>query len=139
MGIKIHGNMFKPEGKSYIHLWRIYGTKKSFKYSDGRLAPLPQSWEFVTEFKIKKSRGKIGWPTIELEPTDGDGYKFYNLIGVKGEGQEIWHEDNELTLPHDLPDEFEPPFDFGTWILWNLERVGAIAPGQIEGRLDDSQ
>jgi hypothetical protein len=47
-------------------------------------------------------------------------------------GKEKWHTDDvPLMLPADLPDEFEPPFDISTWLLWNLEREGVIAPGQL--------
>jgi hypothetical protein len=133
MGIKIRGHLFKPvEDKPLCMTWRVYGTKKAFTYADGRLAPLPASWEFVTEFKLRSSRGKFGFPEFELEPTDTeDGWKFYNLVPLDADGKEIWHKDNELALPHHLPEEFEPPFDVATWLLWNLENKGLIAPGQL--------
>ena len=133
MGIKIHGHMFKPiDGNMYRQCWRVYGTRKTFQRSDGQLAPLPATWELVTEFELRKSRGKVGFPTFELEPTDGDGFRFYKLVCLDDEGKEAWHKgDESLTLPSALPDEFEPPFDVGTWILWNLERVGVIAEEQL--------
>jgi hypothetical protein len=132
MGIKIHGYDFKPTAGGPHHLsWRIYGTKKVFSYSDGRVGPLPASWEFVTEFRLKSARGKVGFPDFELEPTDTGDWKFYSLVSLDADGHEVWHKDEELTLPHDLPDEFEPPFDIATWLLWNLERKGVIAPGQL--------
>jgi hypothetical protein len=39
--------------------------------------PLLASWELVTEFELKKSRGKVGFPNFELEATDGDSFRFY--------------------------------------------------------------
>ena len=133
MKIKIHGNMFTPtNGGPYVNTWRVYGSRKALKYSDGKETVMPGTWEFVTEFELKKSRGKMGFPTLELEPTGEGGLLFYKLVPLKPDGEEIWHKDDEpLTLPASLPEEFEPPFDFGTWVLWNLERVGDIAPGQL--------
>jgi hypothetical protein len=134
MAIKIKGFMFKPiESDPHCLAWRVYGTKKVFNYPDGRLAPLPQTWELVTEFKLKQARGKVGFPDFELEPTDGDSWRFYNLVPLDASGKEMWHKDDELTLPADLPMEFEPPFDVGTWLLWNMENKGIIEPGQLEG------
>jgi hypothetical protein len=133
MSIKITGYLFTPkEGGPCTPQWRIYGTKKVFNYEDGRLAPLPASWELVAEFEMKNSRGKIGFPDFKLEPTTETGWRFYRMIGVDKTGKEIWHKDDTpLTLPPDLPEEFEPPFDVATWLLWNLEREGVIAPGQL--------
>jgi hypothetical protein len=132
MVIKIHGHLFTPQETKHHDIWRVYGTRQTFTRSDGRLAPMPATWELVAE----RSRGKVGFPTFELEPTDGESYRFYKLICLDDEGKEVWHRDDEpLTLPSTLPDEFEPPFDVPTWLLWNLERVGAIAPGQIENRI----
>jgi hypothetical protein len=133
MGIKIHGHMFKPvESKPLCMTWRVYGTKQTFTFSDGRLGATPATWEFVTEFKLKSSRGKFGFPTFELEPTDAAaGWKFYNLVPLDAEGKEIWHKDNEITLPHDLPEEFGGSLDVGAWLLWNMEEKGIIALGQL--------
>ncbi len=127
MGIRIHGHLFKPIESDRPHhmLWRVYGSRQAFERESGRLAPLPATWEFVAEFKLKRARGKVGFPDFELEPTvatNTDGWKFYNLVPVDGEGKEIWHKDNELTLPADLPEEFEGELDVGSWLLWNLNQ-----------------
>ena len=131
--IKIHGHLFTPtNGKPCVPHWRIYGTKKTFNFEDGRLAPMPGSWELVTEFDLKQARGKVGFPDFKLEPTVEGGFRFYKMIAVDEAGKETWHNgDDPLTLPPDLPDEFERPFDVATWLLWNLERNGVIAPGQL--------
>ena len=130
MAIKISGFMIRPQPKSgYFLTWRIYGTKKVF---EGRRASSPASREFVTEFKLVRRGGKIGFPDLELEPTDrGDGWKFYQLVAVDEAGNEQWNKDEELTLPLHLPDELERPLNVPTWLLWNLERTGVIAPGQL--------
>jgi hypothetical protein len=70
-------------------------------------------------------------PDVELPPTTEHGVQFYNLVLVDQAGNEKWHADEELTLPADLPDEFEGQLDFPGWLLYNLERKGVIAPGQL--------
>jgi len=132
MPITIAGYSFKPtEDKPLTPTWRIYGTKEVFRLKDGKLKPQPGTWEKVTEFKLQRRGGKVGFPAIELEPTDRGEWRFYQLVPLDEDGREIWHEDGEMILPHDLPSEFEPPFDFPTWSLWNLEFMGVIAPGQL--------
>jgi hypothetical protein len=141
MGIKIAGYLIQPTEPDTPHCWnwRIYGSKTGFRYPDGKLKPQPGTWELVKEFKLQKKANKIGFPSIELEATDRGEWRFYQLVALDVDGREIWHKDNDaLILPHDLPSEYEPPFDIPTWLLWNLEFNGHIEPGQIEGRKSDT-
>lgn len=130
MAIKIHESLITPENpSSHCKRWRVYGTRKAL-YAGGNLSALPGSWELVTEFELKQSGRKVGFPSFELEPTDEGEWVFYSLVPVDESGREIWHEGEELSLPRDLPEAFER-LDVATWMLWNLERRGVIAPGQI--------
>lgn len=132
--LKLHGFLFKPAEARNLNLsvWRVYGTRQAFIYPGGRVAAQPGTWEFITEFLTVKKRGRVGFPDIELEPTTADGWQFYNLVPLDENGKEVWHADNELILPQTLPNEFEGELDVPSWILWNLEKKGLIAPGQLQ-------
>jgi hypothetical protein len=133
MMIEIKSSTFKPVNPKRCHLiWRIYGTRKVFTYPSGRRAPQPGTWELVKEVHLTLKRGRVTIPAVELEPTDGHGWQFYNPVFVDADGQEKWHPHNEITLTQAMVDEFEEgEFCMGAWMLYNMELKGEIAPGQL--------
>jgi hypothetical protein len=129
--MKVKGFSIKPQGEGPYHpLWRFYGTKEVFKYPDGTVKPQPGSWEIVCEVRLKVGRGRMTFLPFELELTRPGGWRFYNLVPVDREGQEIWHPDNEIIFPREMTGMFEE-IDLPTLLLYNLEMKGVIEPGQL--------
>lgn len=132
MKIPIEGFSFKPTDPKRSHLiWRVYGARDVFTYPNGQVKPQPDTWELVTELRVKQTRARVTLPNFELEDTDTGPYRFYNLVLLDGEGREKWHDDNEMVLPASLPEDFGGRLDVAEWLLYNLELKGVIAPGQL--------
>jgi hypothetical protein len=119
--ITIEGFGFKPLQPDYHPTWRIYGTRAK------------DSWELVTEFQLIEGDGCVAFPAFELEPTGARGLRAYQLIAVDKAGREKWHDEteNELQLTRAMVREFGGSLDVGSWLLYNLELNGVIAPGQL--------
>jgi hypothetical protein len=85
----------------------------------------------VREVKVRSRRGRIIVTDFELEPTDApgeSGVRLYKIAAVyEGREREAGADDELL-----LPSELGPRVGLEYLLLWNLERLGIIAPGQLE-------
>lgn len=116
--------------RHYVTAFRFYGAREVRQTAQGLRPARADSWRLVREVKVRSRRGRLTVPDFELEPTDelnGSGIRLYKVAAVY-EGRELEAgPDAELLLPSDLGDRI----DFVFLLLWNLERLGIIAPGQL--------
>lgn len=117
--------------RHYVTAFRFYGARQVQHTARGPRPARADSWRLVREVKVRSRRGLLTLPDFELEATDapnGLGVCLYKIAAIyEGREQEAGA-DEELLLPSDLG----TCVDFGFLLLWNLERLGIIAPGQLD-------
>jgi hypothetical protein len=130
--MRIEGFTIRPQDPPAGALWRFYGTREAVLDEHGNERPRPNRWELVREVRARRGRGgRYTLPDFELEPTCRDGWRFYALVIVDDEGRETWHAGEELVLTAETARALGGSVDLCGLLLWNLEREGLIAPGQL--------
>ncbi len=108
---------------------RIYESREAVDLAGGgRLAPL-DSWQLRCEVLWLEKGHRVQMENFQLEPTDSkEGPQLYIGVIVDGEGCVWWNKAEEFELPAHLG----PTISYTKLLLWNLERQGVIAPGQLD-------
>ena len=91
-------------GRKYPQAWRVYGTRQVYRFEDGLVCAVPNTWELVAEVKFKRHARRFTWPDVTLAPTveEGDGIKLYSGVIVDEQGCERWFNESAFILPPEL-------------------------------------
>lgn len=131
MAITIEGwNLAREPRRHYVTAFRFYGARDVKQTAEGVRPARADAWRLVREVKVNSRRGRLTVPDFELEPTDAEtsSARLYKIAAVyEGREQEAGL-DSELLLPAALG----PRVGLAYLLLWNLERLGIIAPGQLD-------
>lgn len=100
--ITIEGvTLTEKAGQAYPRAWRVYGTDQVYRFEDGLVCAVPNTWNLITEVKFKRHARRFTWPDVTLSPTveEGDGIKLYAGVIVDDKGRERWFNDSAFILP----------------------------------------
>lgn len=125
-------NLEREPRRHYVTAFRFYGAREVQHTAQGLLPARADSWRLVREVKVRSRRGRLIVPDFELEPTDApgeSGVRLYKMAAVYEGREQYAGADEELLL---LPTELGPRVGLAYFLLWNLERLGIIAPGQLD-------
>ncbi len=132
MKIKIEGfSIDQRDSVAFAAALRFYRTDQSVVSANGKRVPKPGAWLLAEEVILEARGHSLVMPDVELEATAEagmEGLQFYMSVHVDREGRETWHDGEEFILPAGLG----PRIEFAKVLLWNLERRGVIAPGQLD-------
>lgn len=119
----------REPGRRYVTAFRFYGARNVVHTAEGPRPERADSWRLVREVRVKTKGGSVTLPDFELEPTDAPGApRLYKVASVfMGREKDSGAED-ELLLPSSLGERL----NFARLLLWNLERLKIIAPGQLD-------
>ena len=131
--MKIQGFTVTPENADAERAaaFRFYGTREVVTDESGTERPHPNRWSLVREVQTVKDGDAFTLPAFELPRTEPGRWRFYHVVPVLPGGREVWHADEEITMPRACVEAFGGDVDFIGLLLWNLERRGVIAPGQL--------
>jgi hypothetical protein len=103
----IGSTLTQKAGQVYPVAWRVYGTEEVYRFDDGLVCAVPNTWRLIKEIKFKRHARRFTWPGTQLAPTveEGDGIKLYAGVIVDREGRERWFNENAFILPSELGPE----------------------------------
>lgn len=130
--MKIKGFTVTPERDpaELATAFRFYGTRETITGAAGEERPHPNRWQLVREVRTVTEGGRYTIPDFDLPRTEPGRWRFFYPVPVI-DGREVWHADEEITLPRACVETFGGDMDFAQLFLWNLEQKGVIAPGQL--------
>lgn len=130
--MKISGFSVQPKDPTACAVaFRFYGTRETVTTDDGEERPHPNRWELVREVAVRVDGPDYTLPDFDLPRTEPGRWRFFYPVPVMPGGRELWHADEEITFPRACVETLGEHLSYATLILWNLERKGVIAPGQL--------
>jgi hypothetical protein len=112
-------------------LFRFYGTRETVTDDAGEERPHPNRWSLVREVRALVDGAAYTLPDFDLPRTEPGRWRFFFPVVVMPDGREVWHADAEITFPRACVETFDGDVSFAGLLLWNLERKGHVAPGQL--------
>jgi hypothetical protein len=131
--MKVQGFTITPSGDpaKLATAFRFYGTRETVEDDAGRERPHPNRWQLVREVRMERDGDTLTLPDFDLPRTEPGRWRFYYPVTVFADGRELWHADEEITMPRACVETLGEHLNFTTLLLWNLEQKGVIAPGQL--------
>lgn len=131
--MKIQGFTVTPKDptREGAEAFRFYGTREVVTNDAGEERPHPNRWQLVREVRIERDGDTLTLPDFDLPRTEPGRWRFYYVVPLMPGGREVWHPDEEITMPRVCVETLGDDLSFATLSLWNLEQKGVIAPGQL--------
>lgn len=131
--MKVKGFTITPErpDAEFAVAFRFYGTREAVVNDAGEERPHPNRWGLVCEVQAVTEGSRYTLPDFDLPRTEPGRWRYFYPVPVMPDGRELWHADEEITMPRACVETFGDRLDFVGLLLWNLEQKGVIAPGQL--------